>query len=111
MRETRPPFRTLDFGLWALDLERSNHMTRVGTRVRDSAYEASTANTTASASGANRYRATPVRKNIGTKTMQMQSVDTIAGNAISPAPIMIPFSRLSPALRSEERRVGKECRC
>src|SRR5216683_4187188 len=99
MREERPPFSTLDFGLWTLDFERSNHITRVGTRVRDNAYDANTANTTASASGANRYRATPVRKNIGTKTMQMQSVDTMAGSAISPAPIMIPFSRLSPALR------------
>src|SRR6266571_6065383 len=97
MRDAACVNPTLDFGLWDLDFERSNHMTRVGTRVRDSAYEASTANTTASASGANRYRATPVRKNIGTKTMQMQRVDTIAGSAISPAPIMMPFSRLSPA--------------
>src|SRR5436190_24340151 len=99
MREKRPPFSTLDFGLWTLDFVRSNHITRVGTRVRDNAYEASTANTTASANGANRYRATPVRKNIGTNTMQMQSVETIAGSASSPAPIMIAFPRLSPALR------------
>ena len=31
--------------------------------------------------------------------MQIQRVETIAGSAISPAPIMIPFSRLSPAVR------------
>ena len=41
------------------------------------------ANTTASASGTNRYRATPVRRNMGTKTMQMESVATKAGAAIS----------------------------
>ena len=41
------------------------------------------------ASGTKRYRATPVKKNIGTKTMQMQSVETNAGSAISPAPSRI----------------------
>ncbi len=44
------------------------------------------ANTTASASGTNRNFATPVRKNIGTNTMQMQSVETKAGTAICCAP-------------------------
>ena len=48
----------------------------VGTRVRERRYDASIAKTTASASGTNRYRATPVRKNIGTNTMQMESVET-----------------------------------
>ena len=43
-----------------------------GTRVRDSTNEAIIANTTASAIGTNRKPATPGRKNIGTKTMQMQ---------------------------------------
>ena len=40
------------------------------------------ANTTASAIGTNRKPATPVRKNIGTNTMQMQSSDTKAGVTI-----------------------------
>ncbi len=40
------------------------------------------AKTTASASGTKRNFATPVRKNIGTKTMQMQMVETKAGTAI-----------------------------
>ena len=47
-------------------------------------YDAIIANTTASASGTNRKRATPDRKNIGTKTMQMHSVETNAGTPISP---------------------------
>ena len=40
------------------------------------------ANTTASASGTNRNLATPVRKNIGTNTMQIHNVETSAGTAI-----------------------------
>ena len=44
------------------------------------------ANTTASASGTNRNFDTPARKNIGVNTMQMHSVETSAGSAISPAP-------------------------
>ena len=44
------------------------------------------AKTTASAMGTNRYRATPLRKNMGTKTMQMASVETSAGVAICAAP-------------------------
>jgi hypothetical protein len=49
------------------------------------------ANTTASAKGTKRYRATPVRKNIGTKTIQMQSVETNGGRAISCAPSRIAW--------------------
>ena len=52
-------------------------------------YDAIIANTTASAIGTNRKRATPDRKNIGTNTMQMHSVETNAGTPISPAPTMI----------------------
>src|ERR1017187_3915814 len=72
----------------------------VGTMVRDHIYEASIANETASASGTKRYRATPVRKNIGTNTMQIQRVDTNAGTAICEAPsrmacvISLPWARL-----------------
>ena len=47
------------------------------------------ANTTASASGANRYLGTPVRKNIGTNTMQIANVETNAGTAICDAPSRI----------------------
>ena len=57
------------------------------------------ANTTASASGTNRYRATPERKNIGKKTMQMQSVDTSAGTAICAAPSKIPSRSGAPSSR------------
>src|SRR4029077_19877299 len=60
-------------------------------------YEAKTAKTTASANGTKRKRATPERKNIGIKTMQMQNLDEDAGNAISPAPTMIAGSSSSPA--------------
>ena len=51
----------------------------VGTSVRDRKYEASMAKTTARASGMNRKAAGPVRKTTGTKTIQMQIVDTNAG--------------------------------
>ena len=54
-------------------------MAIVGTSVREKKYDASMAKTTASASGTNRNFATPVRKNIGTNTMQMHSVETKAG--------------------------------
>ena len=40
------------------------------------------AKTTASASGVNRYAAGPVRNTTGTKTMQIDNVDTNAGTAI-----------------------------
>jgi ribosomal protein L2 len=61
-------------------------MARVGTMVRDHMYDASIAKITASASGTNRYFATPERKNMGMKTMQMHSVETKAGTAICWAP-------------------------
>src|ERR1700680_3219062 len=57
----------------------------VGTIVRDRKYEAHMANTTASARGTNKYRATPDSKNIGANTMQMESVETKAGVAICAA--------------------------
>ena len=57
----------------------------VGTMVRERKYEANMANTTASARGTNRYRATPESKNIGANTMQIDSVDTKAGVAICDA--------------------------
>ena len=44
------------------------------------------ADITASASGTNRKRGTPVKKNIGTKTMQMHSSETNAGVTICSAP-------------------------
>ena len=44
------------------------------------------ANTTAMASGVNRYFAAPVSSSTGTKTMQMDSVETNAGTAICMAP-------------------------
>ena len=44
------------------------------------------AKTTAMASGVNRYRAAPVNSSTGTKTMQMESVETKAGAAICCAP-------------------------
>ena len=50
--------------------------------VRDRRYDASMANTTASASGRNKYRATPESKNIGANTMQIERVETNAGVAI-----------------------------
>ncbi len=71
----------------------------MGTRVRDSTYEKSIAKTTASAIGTKRKRATPVRKNIGTNTMQMHSVATNAGTPISPAPTMIASCRSRPSCR------------
>src|SRR5205807_7993325 len=58
----------------------------VGTRVRDRKYDASMAKTTAKASGVNRYAAGPVRYTTGTKTTQMDRVDTNAGVAICAAP-------------------------
>src|SRR6266850_2374907 len=55
---------------------------------------------TASASGTNRNLATPDRKNMGMKTIQMQSVETKAGTAICCAPsrmawtVSLPIARL-----------------
>src|ERR1700685_4650881 len=57
----------------------------VGTIVRERKYEANMAKTTDSASGTNRYRATPDSKNIGANTLQIESVDTQAGGAICDA--------------------------
>jgi len=54
----------------------------VGTSVRDRMKEQIMANMTASAIGTNRKRGTPSRKNIGTKTMQMQRSETKAGVTI-----------------------------
>ena len=54
----------------------------VGTSVRESRYEVSIANTTASASGVNRNFATPVSSTTGKNTMQIDSVPTNVGVAI-----------------------------
>ena len=51
---------------------------------------------TASASGRNRARATPDRKAIGTKTIQMESVETSAGRAISAEPSKIAWRKFRP---------------
>ena len=78
----------------------SRYRAIVGTSVRESRYDASIAKHTASASGTNRYFATPDRKNIGTNTMQIESVETSAGTAICEAPsriactISLPWSKL-----------------
>src|ERR1700683_5386269 len=61
----------------------------VGTSVRDRMNDQIIANITASAIGTNRNRATPVRKNIGTNTMQMHDSETKAGTKIWLAPSMI----------------------
>ena len=58
----------------------------VGTRVRDSRYDASMAKTTAMAMGVNRYFAVPVSSSTGTNTMQIASVETKVGIAICAAP-------------------------
>src|ERR1700730_1753602 len=75
----------------------------VGTIVRDRKYEANMANTTASASGTKRYRATPDSKNIGANTMQMESVDTNAGvaiwDALSSTTVSISLSGSASRLR------------
>src|SRR5580704_15510567 len=55
------------------------------TKVLERKYDASMANTTASARGTKRYRATPVNRNIGANTMQIDNVDTKAGVAICAA--------------------------
>src|SRR2546425_16490 len=54
--------------------------------VRDRTYDASTANTTAIASGRNSAAAGPVKKNIGTNTIEIAIVETNAGVAICAAP-------------------------
>src|SRR6266511_1702012 len=57
------------------------------------------ANTTAIASGVNRYFAGPVRNTTGTKTMQIDSVETNAGVAICWAPSRIAWTRRLPSPR------------
>src|SRR6202163_1821110 len=73
----------------------------VGTSVRDSRNDQILANITASAIGTNRKRATPVRKNIGTNTMQMHSSETKAGVTIWLAPSMIEVSTPLPCSRCQ----------
>ena len=57
------------------------------------------ASITASASGTNRYLAMPSKRNIGTKTMHTQSMDTKAGVAIWLAPSRIAGSTSFPCSR------------
>jgi len=66
-------------------LPRNKYLAIVGTMVRERKYEASMANTTASASGTNRYRATPDSEEHRRNTMQIESVETNAGVAICDA--------------------------
>ena len=61
--------------------------TSTGTSVRERTYDASMAKTTARAMGVKRNFAGPVRKTTETKTMQMVSVETSVGVAISAAPM------------------------
>ena len=68
---------------------RSRYFAIVGTSVRDRMNDQTIADITASASGTNRKRGTPVRKNIGTNTMQMHNSDTKAGVTICSAPSRI----------------------
>src|ERR1700719_1800271 len=55
------------------------------------------AKTTASAKGTKRYFAVPERKKIGTKTMQIQRVETKAGTAIWAAPLRMHSSIVPPS--------------
>ncbi len=54
---------------------------------------------TASARGTKRNRATPLRKNIGRKTIQIQSVETSAGTEIWAAPSKMASSSSCPSSR------------
>ena len=67
--------------------------------MRESAYDASIANTTAMASGVKRYFAGPVRNTTGTKTMQIDRVETKAGVAICWAPSRIACTNRLPRPR------------
>ena len=69
----------------------------VGTRVRERRNDHAIDNMTATAMGTKRKRATPSRKNIGTKTMQMHSSETNAGVAICVAPSMMAVSTSLPS--------------
>jgi hypothetical protein len=71
----------------------------VGTSVRDSTYEATMEKTTESAIGVKRNRAGPVSSTTGEKTMQMASVDMMAGKAIWRAPFQIAGVKCSPSPR------------
>ena len=100
----------------AMPLLLSRYMASVGTSVREKMYDASIANTTASASGTNRYRATPLRKNIGRNTMQMHSVETNAGTAICAAPSQngvcdfhAPLQSSARCFRSRRLHRPREC--
>ena len=63
--------------------------------------EQNIADITASAIGTNKNRATPVRKYIGTNTMQMQSSETNAGVTICAAPSMMAVSTSLPCSRCQ----------
>src|SRR6201987_3184829 len=67
----------------------NKYMQRVGTSERDNKNEANMANITASANGLNRNFGIPDKPKIGTNTIQIQSVETSAGNAIWAAPSRI----------------------
>src|SRR5260370_10378282 len=67
----------------------SKYMQRVGTKERDNTNEANMANMTASANGENRNLAIPHKPKIGTNKLQITSVETSPGNAISSAPSRI----------------------
>jgi hypothetical protein len=57
-------------------------MQRVGTKERDKINDPNIAKMTDSAIGVNRNLATPDKLKIGTKTIQIQSVETSAGTTI-----------------------------
>ena len=59
--------------------------------MKDSARLAISEMQTDSDSGENRYLAVPCSRNTGTKTMQMQSVESTVGTATSPQPTMIAW--------------------
>ena len=82
-------------------LERGQPPASVGTSVRDRMNEATSANMTASAIGTNRKRATPSRKNIGTKTMQIDSSENSAGMMICAPPSRIALRTSLPCSRCQ----------
>jgi hypothetical protein len=71
----------------------------VGTSVRERKYDVSIAKTTAIASGTKSDCAAPAMSTTGTNTMQMQSVETRAGTAISCAPSSIAWTSALPSPR------------
>ena len=60
----------------------SQNMQRLGTKERDKINDPNIAKITDSAIGVNRNLAAPDKLKIGTKTIQIQSVETSAGNTI-----------------------------